>query len=202
MSPRLVPVLVAAGLALVAAACASGGEPALGPTIPPADDAGPPVVFVALGGDETLGQGLDDQLRQSWPQVLLRDGLPRRAVHVNLASPGATAAQARAAQVPAALEVDPTLATVWLGGGDARVGTSPAAYRRGLDAVVAPLAEAGARVLVVLGPAAAGAGYDGATAGVVEGRGATLVDLRTLDPALDAAAHRQVATAVAEAAAG
>lgn len=195
---RLLVVLV-----LLASACASvDGESALGPTIPPSDDSGPPVVFVSVGGAETLGANLDDQLRQSWPQLLLGDGLPRRAVHVNLATPDATAGEALDRQVPAALEVGPTLATVWLADGDAQDGTSVAAYRRELDQVVRRLGEGGARVLVVVGPSPEGDlaldAYNDAAAEVASAAGVELADLTGAVSGLDAAGHRQVAMMLAE----
>ena len=192
-------------LLVLVTACTSAGDQTAATTIPPADDSGPPVVFVALGGGETTGLGLPDSLRQAWPQLLFGEALPRRAVHVNLSSPEATVAQALDAQVPAALELRPTLATVWLTSGDALAGTPLPRYERDLEVVVGRLLEeAGARVLVAKGPAApAGPAsvepYHAAVERVVERTGAELVDLSDLDPDLGVAAHRQAADTFAEA---
>lgn len=191
-------------LALLAA-CSTAGDQTAPSTIPPADETGPPVVFVAVGGGETTGHGLPDHLRQAWPQLLYREGLPRRAVHVNVASPGATVAQALDVQVPAALELGPTLVTVWLTSGDAEAGTAVASYERDLELVVRRLQDpGGARVLVATGPAEPGGlppvePYHAAGRRVAERTGADLVDLSGLNPDLGVTAHRQAADAFTEA---
>jgi lysophospholipase L1-like esterase len=181
--------------------CSSAGDQTTSSTLPPADDAGPPVIFVALGGGETTGLGLPDSLRQAWPQLVFGDALPRQAVHVNVSSPGATVAQALDQQVPAALELGPTLATVWLTSGDARSGTRVAVYERDLERVVRRLQDGGvARVLVAAGPevpeaTASGEAYRAAVTRVVERTGTRLVDLSGLEPELGVAGHRRAADA-------
>lgn len=184
-------------LLVLVTACTTADEQTTASTLPPADDSGPPVVFVALGGGETTGLGLADNLRQAWPQLVFAGALPRRAVHVNLASPEATVAQALDAQVPAALELQPTLATVWLTSGDALAATPLTRYERDLETVVVALQEGGAQVLVASGPAgpASVEPYHAAAERVVERTGTELVDLSSLDPDLGAAGHRQVADA-------
>ncbi len=195
----LVP-LVAVLLAVLVAACATAGDQTTASTIPPADNTGPPVVFVAVGGGETTGVRLPDSLRQSWPQLLFTEALPRRAVLVNLSSPGATVAQALDQQVPAALELGPTLATVWLTRGDVRAGTSVAAYERDLELVVRRLQDSGARVLVATGPpspedAVPVGPYGAAAERVAQRTGTQFVDLSALDSELGVAGHRQAADA-------
>ncbi len=181
-------------------ACSTAGDQTTVSTLPPSDDTGPPVVFVAVGGGETTGLRLPDSLRQSWPQLLFTEALPRRGVHVNLSSPGATVAQALDQQVPAALELGPTLTTVWLTGGDARAGTPVAAYERDLELVVRRLQDSGARVLVATGPPSPEdpvpvGPYGAAAERVAQRTGTQLVDLSGLDPELGVAGHRQAADA-------
>lgn len=115
-----VPGVVAALAFVVAmAAGCSSDPPVASNAIPPPAVAGERVVFVALGGDETLNRGLDDSLRNSWTQRVFV-GLPRSAVYVNLASEDAPVADGLARQVPKAIELQATIATVWFGSGDAR----------------------------------------------------------------------------------
>lgn len=99
-------------LALAAAACQSGsgrstrvGSRSPRPTAP--------TVYVALGGDETLGASLDVPLRDVWPQVLYRQALPKEAVFYNLATPGELTADGIPALLDLADELKPTLATLW-----------------------------------------------------------------------------------------
>jgi hypothetical protein len=117
-----------------------------------------------------------------------------------LSSPGATVARALDEQVPAALELSPTLATVWLTRSDAQAGTSVSGYERDLELVVRRLQEAGAQVLVATGPAPPDEAvsvepYRAAVERVAEGTGAQSVDLSALDADLGVAGHRQAADA-------
>ena len=119
MSGRARSVAVAVALVWAAAACSSGSK--VSDSAPPVTDATQSrVVYVALGGDETVNRQLDDPFRDAWPQRVFTDALPRSAIYVNFARPEATVADAVSDQVPAALDLDPTVATVWLGSGDAR----------------------------------------------------------------------------------
>ena len=201
-------VLAAAAVmvVLMVGACSSGTDEIAGATttLPP-EEIGPPVVFVAVGGDETIGYGVADGLRDSWTQLVFREHLPRRSVHLNVASSGATVADALALQVPLALEVAPTLVTVWLAGADAAQATPVAAYERDLEQVVRQLQGDGStRVVVAVGPPiVAGSGdtepYDDAAERVAGLTGAGLVDLSAVDPAFGIDAHEVVASAVANA---
>ncbi|MGI9118605.1 MAG: SGNH/GDSL hydrolase family protein [Acidimicrobiales bacterium] len=192
--------LAACLVTVVVTACSGGSGPTAGPmtgTAVAPGDVGDRVAFVTLGGDETLGQGLDDSLRQSWPQLLFRQALPQRTVHVNLAAPDATVAEALDNQLPAALELQPTLAAVWLTGADVAAGTPVRDYERNLDLIVRQL-QATARVVVATGPTVPGAPrsvdpYNAAVRRVAEGSGADLVDLSALDTRLDEPASARVA---------
>jgi hypothetical protein len=117
---------------------------------PPATDL-PRVVYVALGGDETLNRQLDDPLRDAWTQRVFRTVLPRSAVYVNVARRDATVASARDDQLPAALELQPTIATLWFGDGDSQSNTPASDFDRDLAALTTSLQGAGARVLLLTG---------------------------------------------------
>jgi hypothetical protein len=75
---------------------------------------GPPIVYTAIGGGETVGEGTDQPARDAWPQLLFRTALPPSATFVNLAVPGVTVRTALLGEVPEALQLHPTLVTVWL----------------------------------------------------------------------------------------
>lgn len=205
---RLRSALGAMVLALpaIASACTDQISPA-GP--PAAGPGGPAPVYVAVGASESVGAGTDDGLREAWTQVFYRQALPRETVFVNLAIPGATVASALERQVPEALELHPTVATVWLNVNDLVAGVTVTEYEAALGEAVGRLRQAGARVLVANtpeldrlpayqrcrdgascpfparppGPDAlrlAVAAYNEAIGAVAERTGATLVDLRAV----------------------
>lgn len=149
------PVVVV--LVVVAAAGCSSDPPVASNAIPPPAVAGERVVFVALGGDETLNRGLDDSLRNSWTQRVFV-GLPRSAVYVNLASEDAPVADGLARQVPKALELQATIATVWFGSGDAREhNTSAGRFAADLTSVVQQLRAGGVGRVLLLSRTSSGA---------------------------------------------
>jgi lysophospholipase L1-like esterase len=81
--------------------------------------------------------------------VLYRTALPSSAVLVNFGVPGATVAEALEAQAGPAIELEPTMATVWLNVNDIIAGVSPTAFERDLGALVHLLRREGAtRVFV------------------------------------------------------
>jgi lysophospholipase L1-like esterase len=169
---------------------------------------------VAVGASEAVGQGADRPLLEAWPQVLYRETLPLDTVFVSLAVSGSTVADATREQLPQALELQPSLVTVWLNVNDLLAGVPVEEYEAGLDRLVAGLRQGGrARVLVANTPpleelpaytAEAGdrfppadevvtavAGYNAAIERVVARQGASLVDL-----------HAEVLRARAEGVAG
>jgi hypothetical protein len=189
-------------LATLVGACADGRDPADAPAAT-SDDGGSPVTFVTLGTDETEGRGLGfpESLREAWPQVVFRTTLPQRTVFVNLADGGTTVAEAVDRQLPAAQELEPTLATVWLTSTDADAGTAPDAYEADLEQLVRGLQQRGrTRVLVATSTAEDPApSLDAAVVRVVQITGADLVDLRQLalrgDQGPDARSHDALAKA-------
>jgi lysophospholipase L1-like esterase len=192
--------VVVAALAMLAAACTA--TPAR--EVPPPAPTGPAVVYVAVGASETTGVGSDVPLRDAWPRVLYRTALPETAVFVNMGIPGATVAQALAEELPYALQLRPTLVTVWLNVNDMIAGVSADDYEQQLDTLVKGLRRDGAtRVLVANAPPLdrlpaylagrdigrlPGPGvvnelvdaYNAAAARVADREGATLVDLYAL----------------------
>src|ERR1700736_5322291 len=99
MTRRVRCALVAA--VLLAVAC----SPTHGATNLPAAGASaqgaPARVYASLGGAETRGEGTDNPLREAWPQDFFRT-LPAEYSFVNLGIPGATVADALAAELPVA----------------------------------------------------------------------------------------------------
>jgi lysophospholipase L1-like esterase len=139
----------AAVFTLVLGGCSTSGVNG-SPAAPPA---GPPVIYAAIGGSETVGAGATDPLRDAWPQVFYRTALPESTVFYNFGIPGATVADALSRELPEALSTEPTLSTVWLNVNDLLAGVSPAAYEQGLDQLIQALRRGGqAKVLVANTP--------------------------------------------------
>ena len=148
-------LVAAAALLLVAAGCSPGaGVAAHRPAATPAPAAPPPpIVYAALGASETVGIGAQDPRRQAWPMVFYVTALPRSAVFYSFGIAGETTEAALTAELPAALAVRPTLATVWLDVDDLVAGVSPADYEARLGEIVHALRRGGAaRVLVANTP--------------------------------------------------
>jgi lysophospholipase L1-like esterase len=144
LTRRAAPAL----LVVLLTACSLGPAPA---AVPPARPVGPPVVYAAIGASETLGIGTQDPVRESFPQVLYQR-LGDSAVLFDFGVPGETTAAALRDELPAALAVRPTLATVWLNVDDLVAGVPVTDYEPRLDQLVGALRRAGARVLVANTP--------------------------------------------------
>jgi len=137
----------------MAVAAALGGCAAHRPAGPAVSPAGAPLRYVAVGASETVGVGADEPLRDAWPQVFFRRALPRAATFVNLGVPGATVADALTRQVPAALDLQPDVVTVWLNVNDLIAGVTPTDFEAQLGDLVHRLRRNGAtRVLVANTP--------------------------------------------------
>jgi hypothetical protein len=138
-------VSIAAGLVVVLAACSGDSD-----DVAPADvGAGPPEVYVAIGSDQTVGTSLDRPLVEAWPRLLYRATLDRSAVFVNAATEGSTVAQALDEQLPLALELEPTLVTVWLNVDDLAAGVPAEVYERQLAELVRGLRRGGRTEVLV-----------------------------------------------------
>lgn len=138
-----VAVLMAVMLATMVGACSSDSD----------SDSGKPVTYVAVGASETVGFGADRPATQAWPEVLRRQALPSGARFVNLGIPGATVATALEQELPKALELSPTLVTVWLNVNDLIARVPLDTYQSQLTQLVRGLRRGGAtRVLVANTP--------------------------------------------------
>ena len=199
---------LAFALTLAAAIAVTGcsGDPdatALAPA-----DPGPAGVYVAIGSDETIGTGLERPFIEAWPRLLYRAELERGAVLVNAASAGSTVAEALEEQLPLALELEPTLATVWLNLDDVTLGVPVVTYERQLADLVRALRRDGrTEVLVANAPpgpltisvpnqasidqeiASRITPYNDAIARVAAAEGATLVDLHAAAASSPPIAH-------------
>ncbi|MFF4190698.1 SGNH/GDSL hydrolase family protein [Nonomuraea sp. NPDC001831] len=113
--------------------------------------------YVALGDSQTEGLGDGDDVlgHRGWADRLaehLARGNPG-LLYANLAVRGRVAAEIRAEQLPAALELRPDLATVMAGMNDViRPGFDAAAVAADLEHMFAALTGAGARVVTVTFP--------------------------------------------------
>jgi acyl-CoA thioesterase I len=141
------PFWLAPALSAVLVAGCQAGPPAAGPTPP----SSPPVVYAAIGASETIGVGTEDPTRESFPQRLLQR-LGPAAVLYDFGLPSETTAAALEDELPPALGVRPTLATVWLNVDDLIGGVPATDYEPRLDELVGGLRRAGARVLLANTP--------------------------------------------------
>ena len=140
---------LAAGMALAAEGCGSGADRTARTPPSTLGTGGGPLVYVAVGASESVGMGADRPSEQAWPVVLHRTALPPGSVLVNLGVPGATVADALAAQLPPALARRPALATVWLNVNDIIGGVPAVTYERQLEALVEGLARGGETLVLV-----------------------------------------------------
>jgi len=146
---RAVTIVVAVCGSLIG--CSSGTDGAGTTTTVVARGSGP-VTYVALGSTDTNG-GRDGQpLVETWPHLLYRTHLPARAVFVNQARDRSTVADALREQVDEAVELNPTVATVWFGTSDAFAGTDPEQFGDDLTTLVDRIVGTGAQVVLILGP--------------------------------------------------
>jgi acyl-CoA thioesterase-1 len=184
--------LLAVLVTLLASGCFAGRSGTELPVAAPA----PRAVYVAVGASESVGVGADNPVTESWPQVLFRTAMPIGTVFYDVAAAGATVREALADQVPRALELAPTVVTVWLNVNDITAFVPVERYEEDLRTLVHDLRRSGrTRVLLANTPpldelpalvrlhlpepavAQAVARYDDAIARVAAAEGADLVDL-------------------------
>ena len=156
MRRRALGSLAVAGLGLVAGpACAGGlsraagpaGAPAIVPAPSPAVK--PPIAYVALGASDAAGVGVDQPDRDGWVPVLTRL-LPQPARLVNLGIPGIKLHEAIEVELPPALEVQPSLITIWLVVNDLLGGVPLPQYAADLDRLLREL-RASTRAAIAVG---------------------------------------------------
>src|SRR4051794_12663376 len=195
-------------MAVIAVVLGTGGagclssSPDLGAPLAPVGSGGvepASAVYVAIGGIETLNRNRDD-IQDNWPQIVFGEAMPPGALYVNLATEDATVRSAQQDQVPAAVALHPTVATVWVEAGDVRQGTAPATYEDHLTQIVKSLQAAGAGTVVLLSPSLDQPGLAGGLADsvsrVAQATGATFVDLGDTSDRVDDPGQRRIATAV------
>ena len=141
---RLRLVAVVALLAAAVLACSDGA-----PATIPAAHPGARSVYVALGNGETAGNGVPNKIRDAWPQLVYRTTFPRRTVFANFGQSDVTVAEALRTQLPAALALHPTVATVDLTE-DTFLTRDVAEFEADLTTLVTRL-QRGGTTLVVLG---------------------------------------------------
>jgi lysophospholipase L1-like esterase len=106
-------------------------------------------VYVAIGSDETVGTGIERPLSEAWPRIVFRTALDRSTVFVNAATEGSTVADALEEQLSVALELEPTLVTVWVNRWDVMRGIPVEAYERQLTDLVRALRRGGRTEVLV-----------------------------------------------------
>jgi lysophospholipase L1-like esterase len=149
---RINPWLAALG-AIVVVGCAVGvpsrDAPAGALRLLPADP-GAPLVYVALGDSTVEGVGASDASHTYVAQLHRRlTAEYARARVMNLGVGGATAAGARARQLPRALEAKPDLVTLSVGPNDITAKRDGTAYARDVEAILDGLARRTRAVVVV-----------------------------------------------------
>jgi lysophospholipase L1-like esterase len=111
------------------------------------------VVYVAVGASDTVGIGTRDPARHAWPNVFARMALPSDADVHNLGIAGATTEEAIRRELPRALALRPTIATVWLNVNDLTRAVPPDVYEARLRHLLDALRRGGrTRVLVATTP--------------------------------------------------
>lgn len=203
---RGVRLLAALAFGATLAACGAAPSSAIPGAAVVIPAAGHPGVYVALGTSETAGVGLNDfelRLRFAWPQVFYNTALSRATSYYNFAIPGITTTQALQRELPQAMAVHPTVATVFFTVDDLVNNVSPADYASNLDAIVHQLRQAGATVLVAAAPHIDGlpaynacSGTPGTMTSCPLGQGVVLPPPAVADAAIDVydAAVQSVAT--------
>jgi lysophospholipase L1-like esterase len=160
-----------------------------------------PLVYVALGASDVVGEGADDPATEAWPLVL-HSKLPGGTVLHRLGVSGSTAGEAISEQLPAAEAAGPDLVTIWLAVNDYRNQVPLEEYRKHLDEIVRRMTATGAHVFVANLPdlrgipelaqgqnpsrlAAVSSEWNATVAEVVLSNGAHLVDLLAASEGMD-----------------
>lgn len=144
---RSLLVVLVLAIALLSAGCSNGGGAAAKGTQPPK----PPLNYVAVGASETTGTGADKPETQAWPRILAdtlgRGG--RRVTFTSLGFDGARVADALAASVPKAVQLQPNLVTVWLNVNDLIRLATAATFEQELGELVHRVRRGGATAVLL-----------------------------------------------------
>ena len=95
--------------------------------------------YVAIGASDTVGVGSADPATGSWP-ARVASLLPPGSAYVNIGVSGSVASQARTQQLPPAIDLRPSVVSVWLAVNDMNAQIALAAYREALGAIIDGLA--------------------------------------------------------------
>ena len=204
MSARSVALAASLVLALSIGTGCSQPQPVASNAVPPPVQADTkPVVWAALGGDETLAF---DQASTpgSWTQRVL-SRLPVSAQLLNVATEDATLQVGGMSQLNAlaASPVKPTVATVWFG--SAEPNTSKSQFVAGLTTLVNGLEDLGVQRVVLVsrpdGPGDRGYRYGAEIKSVAAATGATAIEVTALannpgDPAAQPSIADQLAPTI------
>jgi len=190
---------VALALVLACAACSSAANTG-GSANEPTTNATRPVNLVVMGSNLTLGNSLDDTLRDAWPRLLF-DTLPPGSRFVNAATDPAPIVDALHDQVPIVEEVRPDVTALVLGSDDVILETSVTTFRREFSTLIARVAAKSGRTLVgsipAIGvPGSDAAPYNAVISDVAAMYHAQLVDLSPIRAQeADTPQHRSIAAA-------
>ncbi len=105
------------------------------------------IVYAALGASDTVGLGATNPARDNWTAQLARR-FPRGTRYINLGHSGATLGGALTSELPPALAMRPTVATVWLAVNDIDAFVTPSNYGAEMDRLLGALDRAHVRVFV------------------------------------------------------
>jgi lysophospholipase L1-like esterase len=143
----------AAAVITLLAGCGAGSPPPGGRSGPAAPTPTPrpsaaSIVYAALGASETAGVGTHDPTREAFPQQLYQR-LGPAAVMYSFGIPGERTDAALRDELPQALAVHPTLATVWFNVDDMIGGVAVADFESRLDQIVGGLRQGGVTKVLV-----------------------------------------------------
>ena len=93
-------------------------------------------VLVTIGSDATFGDGLDNRLRDAWPQKLFHDSFAQSTILINAAQRSTTVERALGQQLSLAIEQHATVVAVWLGDLDLDAGVDTATFEDQLSQLV------------------------------------------------------------------
>ncbi len=93
-------------------------------------------MVVAFGSDLTIGNGLDDPLRQAWPYLYVAQAFPLGTKFVNGATEAATVADAERDQAGLIDQVSADVVAILLGTDDVRAQTPIDAFESALSRIV------------------------------------------------------------------
>ncbi len=156
---RMALALTLLGALVAGCASSTGGSGAgVTPTVPAASSPAtvtpdaPSVRYVALGASDAVGVGASDPNHTAYVPILI-SRLPKGATALNLGISGETLHGALTDELPAAIQAQPTLITIWLVGNDFKDCVPLSQYTADLNTLLTQLqTKTSARVFVANAP--------------------------------------------------